>query len=555
MTTTNHLLRAGLAAVFLSLVATYSCPLFAQHGGAHSAYQFPRTSADPIPLLSISSMHVQHYCVGDEVQVPYILREIIPEPPADEHILEYRKVGDAAFQLGGGAEDLYKKFEFNHFVATFVPSEAGDYEVRVSAFLPGGTAVVSPIAIYTIHDTAFDASASRVTTVPNFSNGPVTISEFIDFLNWAMDPDADPGTDDAIVELPPHPSDGSIYRVRTANSFGPHEVIDLDDAQCPVTWNATDEQFESSGVGSPSDPVTEVSWYGAMLYAWAKNEREGHEQAIDRMGWTLLLDQKGYRLPTETEWQLAADSSGVSGAARQWCFDIYAKNTGLNALVLNPTGGAPFSVTKRVIRDPSASTVRSSSTPYATIEDVGFTLARTTADIYAPIADNDADGIPDDLDPDDDNDLLPDAYETLHGLDPLTADDGSEDHDYDGLATIIEFAIGQDHNLWEIPYPGFCIERGDSENHFNLTVHERAGLEDDGLDLNLQYSWNLEDWFDVDDYDLTVLGLTVESQVTSSETDSYGLVEQREFTLSSDPADPEPRIFFRLNVRSIPGSD
>ena len=58
-------------------------------------------------------------------------------------------------------------------------------------------------------------------------------------------------------------------------------------------------------------------------------------------------------------------------------------------------------------------------------------------------ADNDLDGIGDNADPDDDNDGMPDAYETRVGLNPLVADaDG--DADGDGLTNLEEFEYGTD---------------------------------------------------------------------------------------------------------------
>ena len=62
-------------------------------------------------------------------------------------------------------------------------------------------------------------------------------------------------------------------------------------------------------------------------------------------------------------------------------------------------------------------------------------------------ADNDGDGITDFSDPDDDNDGLPDSWETAHGLDPFSGagDDGPEgDPDHDGMDNRAEFAAWTD---------------------------------------------------------------------------------------------------------------
>jgi hypothetical protein len=61
-----------------------------------------------------------------------------------------------------------------------------------------------------------------------------------------------------------------------------------------------------------------------------------------------------------------------------------------------------------------------------------------------PCLDNDSDTLCDGVDPDDDNDGLPDDYEAAHScLDPLTADD-SADADADGLSNLQEFELGTD---------------------------------------------------------------------------------------------------------------
>ena len=58
-------------------------------------------------------------------------------------------------------------------------------------------------------------------------------------------------------------------------------------------------------------------------------------------------------------------------------------------------------------------------------------------------ADNDADGIGDNADPDDDNDGMSDVWEERYGLDPLT-DDAALDADGDGVSNLDEYTAGSD---------------------------------------------------------------------------------------------------------------
>ena len=58
------------------------------------------------------------------------------------------------------------------------------------------------------------------------------------------------------------------------------------------------------------------------------------------------------------------------------------------------------------------------------------------------IMDADGDGITNDLDPDDDNDGLPDDYEVRYGLDPFDPQDAGHDTDGDGLNNLTEYGLG-----------------------------------------------------------------------------------------------------------------
>src|SRR3569832_1702689 len=64
----------------------------------------------------------------------------------------------------------------------------------------------------------------------------------------------------------------------------------------------------------------------------------------------------------------------------------------------------------------------------------------------AQCTDSDNDGVCDDVDSDDDNDGMPDAWETAHGLHPLDASDAQQDADGDFVSNYQEYKYGSDPN-------------------------------------------------------------------------------------------------------------
>ena len=84
--------------------------------------------------------------------------------------------------------------------------------------------------------------------------------------------------------------------------------------------------------------------------------------------------------------------------------------------------------------------------------------------VLSYILDTDGDGIGDNVDPDDDNDGMPDDWEVSYGFDPLT-DDSSGDSDGDGISNLQEFLDGTDPTVYN-----FSITNISRDQSNNITI-------------------------------------------------------------------------------------
>ncbi len=174
------------------------------------------------------------------------------------------------------------------------PSESGEDTAPVMVLVPAGSFIMGDGA-------ALSGRGERnVTLTRDFYLGQyeVTNQEYLDAVQWAHDHDYVTATASSVLDN----LDGST-----------EELLDLD-GDCEIAFSGGVFSLRDAGYGiNPDHPVVEVTWYGAVRYCdWLSLQEDppfdrAYEHSED---WSCNggdpYGAEGYRLPTEAEWEYAA---------------------------------------------------------------------------------------------------------------------------------------------------------------------------------------------------------------------------------------------------------
>jgi len=121
----------------------------------------------------------------------------------------------------------------------------------------------------------------------------VTNGQYCDFLNAAYESSAIYISDNVV-----YGSDNDKRYCKTAATSS--SLIDFSDGVFSVNMK--------DGRDMSEDPVIFVSWYGAAAYCNWRSEQDGYQVCYDANdpNWPCDFSARGYRLPTEAQWEYAA---------------------------------------------------------------------------------------------------------------------------------------------------------------------------------------------------------------------------------------------------------
>lgn len=132
----------------------------------------------------------------------------------------------------------------------------------------------------------------------------ITNQQYCDFLNSALQQ----GLITVIFD--------AVYQAGSELSF-PYCETTSSDYRSMIFYNQDFLVRDKGGRDMTRDPIVLVTWYGAAAYCNWRSQQEGRESCYNLSTWECDFSKKGYRLPTEAEWEYSA-RGGLSAYRFPW---------------------------------------------------------------------------------------------------------------------------------------------------------------------------------------------------------------------------------------------
>ncbi|MBN2279640.1 MAG: SUMF1/EgtB/PvdO family nonheme iron enzyme [Candidatus Marinimicrobia bacterium] len=209
--------------------------------------------------------------------------------------------GAAFVEIGSVGPDIHEytetglqnDFRYQYRVFAFTSKNQSNKTNIVEVLLPpaglryveGGSFVMGDIW----HEGDKDEQTLRNVNLPDFFMGTyeITHQQFIEFLN----------------------NSGADGQGKLNGNY----LLDMNDMDCAIEWDNIEFYFvQRSKIAGILSPVMEVTWYGAVEYCNWLSIQHGLLPVYTVFPDSVVAnwEAKGYRLPTEAEWEYAARSGG-----------------------------------------------------------------------------------------------------------------------------------------------------------------------------------------------------------------------------------------------------